>query len=195
VGAPLVSDDLRTRALPLYLVRPIGPVDYVIGKALVIPCALLFFALLPGLFFLVLVALWQPPGETWSFLSKHAEVVTIIGRHYLIAAASYTGLMLFLSCRSPRRAAVVGLAAVAVLGGAMVQGLGALVGGEMGDVLLSLGLPSNSFAPVFRGLHRGGRHNEDWLPPEGGPEIVAAVLLALGLWTTWRRARTVEVTG
>ena len=33
VGAPLIAEDRRARALPLYFSRPIGHVEYVLGKA------------------------------------------------------------------------------------------------------------------------------------------------------------------
>jgi ABC-type transport system involved in multi-copper enzyme maturation permease subunit len=198
VGAGLVSDDLRTRALPLYLVRPIGAGDYLAGKALVIPTALFFASLLPGILLWLLVASWQPEGEAGAFLSAHSEVFVIVLRHYLIAAATYTGVMLFLSSRSPRRGAVVGLAAVAVFGGQMLYGLGVQIRGDLGAILRCLGLPMNTVAPVLRefvSATAGPRRARNWLAPEGGPEIVAAILLLLGLWAVRRRARTVEVTG
>jgi ABC-type transport system involved in multi-copper enzyme maturation permease subunit len=43
VGAPVIAEDRRARALPLYFSRPIGHVDYVLGKAL---SAAFFLALL-----------------------------------------------------------------------------------------------------------------------------------------------------
>jgi ABC-type transport system involved in multi-copper enzyme maturation permease subunit len=43
VGAPVIAEDRRARALPLYFSRPIGHVDYVLGKA---ASAAFFLALL-----------------------------------------------------------------------------------------------------------------------------------------------------
>lgn len=43
VGAPLIAEDRRAHALPLYFSRPIGHVEYVAGKAM---CAAAFLALL-----------------------------------------------------------------------------------------------------------------------------------------------------
>ncbi|MHC4549310.1 MAG: ABC transporter permease [Planctomycetota bacterium] len=47
VGAPLVAEDRRTRALALYFSRPISHVDYVVGKFLTIAFFLSLLVILP----------------------------------------------------------------------------------------------------------------------------------------------------
>ena len=68
-GAPLVADDLGANAFPLYLVRPIRPLDYVLGKSLVFPALLAVATLLPGVALLRarrhLAAARASPGRSW----------------------------------------------------------------------------------------------------------------------------------
>lgn len=47
VGAPVISEDRRAHALPLYFSRPIGHVDYVLGKALSVAFFLAMLLILP----------------------------------------------------------------------------------------------------------------------------------------------------
>jgi ABC-2 type transport system permease protein len=47
VGAPVIAEDRRARALPLYFSRPIGHLDYVLGKALSAAFFLAMLLLLP----------------------------------------------------------------------------------------------------------------------------------------------------
>ena len=176
VGAGLIADDLAAGALPLYLVRPIRGRDYVTGKALVVPGILLYAIVLPGLFFYLLVSLWQPPGEAWSFFFGNLEVLGRIGRHYLLAAMTYSGILLFLSSRTSRRGAVAIMAAAVVLGGVMVSGLSEhdLVG-PTAQRLLKLGdLVGSTVLPIqhaFQDLLPEGP--TDVLPSEVGAFLVS----------------------
>ena len=197
VGAGLIADDLQAGALPLYLVRPLRAWDYVVGKALVLPVMLLGALLLPGLFLWLLTGLWRPPGETWAFLGARLDVAGRVVEYYLVTAAAYTGLTLFLSSRSPRRGAVAVLAAAIIFGGVLVQivATGEHFGGLVGDTLRLAGLPLDTTAPFIRAtpLLGSGRHR-DMLPSAESVHILAGALLAIGLFFAWRRARSVEVT-
>ncbi len=206
VGAGLVADDLRTRALALFLVRPIRPVDYMLGKALVLPALLIPLALLPGLLLWLLVGLWQPPGETWSFLQAHSDIAWHVVRFYLVASAELTGLLLLLSSRTPRRGAVISLSAAVLFGAIVLRSIGRLIGGPIGDLLKSLDLMNNMLQP-FTAARRAWQFQqydarwaaesqarwEAWQPVGWIILAVCALLLAAGLWSVWRRARTVEV--
>jgi hypothetical protein len=194
VGSSLVADDLRTRALPLYLVRPMRPIDYAIGKALVIPAILTWVAFLPGLLFLLLVSLWQPPGGTWSFFGEHVEVLEASAHHFAVAAAAYAGLMLLVSSRTTRRGAAIGTAAVVVFGGTMLQGLSWRMPEGLRDVARVLGIPLDSLVPILETLGTADRHIRRVAPDRAAAVAFALLLLALGLFATWRRARSVEVT-
>lgn len=202
VGGGLIADDLGAGALPLYLVRPLRAWDYVLGKALVLPVMLIGVALLPGLFFYLITGLWRPPGETWSFLGAHLEIPLRVLEYYLVTAAAYTGILLFLSSRSTRRTAVAVGAAVVIFGGVLLQiiGVGERVRGPLGDAMRLAGLPQDTVFPfmraamsVFADRPRRAHRMGSWPEPET-VWILAAVLLALGLFFAWRRARSVEVT-
>jgi len=56
-GAGLISDDLKYNSLQLYFSRPLRKQDYLLGKASVLACFLLFLTLVPGLllFFMKLI--------------------------------------------------------------------------------------------------------------------------------------------
>jgi hypothetical protein len=202
VGSGLIADDLRTRALTLYLVRPLRPVDYVLGKALVLPGILAWMTLAPGLAYLLLVAFWQEPGEEWTFLADNADVAGLVVRHFLVASASYVGLMLFLSSRTPRRGAVASLAAAVIFGGTMLHGVGSHVRGGGGDLFRMLSIPLNTIEGFARraaetddGFSRHDAHPERVFPDPEAAALVAVVLLVVGAWAAYRRARSVEVSG
>jgi len=197
IGAGLVADDLDAGALPLYLVRPIRPWMYVAGKALVLPGIFLVAIVLPGLLFYLIVGLWQPPGRSWSFLSGHLEVVVAILEHYVLATAAYTGLMLFLSSRTPRRPAAAVMGAVTIFGGVLLGHLarGAVVQGRLASIFLLADLPKSAVTP-FLWRTRAATKPVDWERLASHPAILAVALavLVLGLVATWRRLRSVEVT-
>jgi ABC-type transport system involved in multi-copper enzyme maturation permease subunit len=199
LGAGLVADDLRTRGLTLHLVRPLRAWDYVLGKALILPRVLLWTCLLPGLLFYVLVALWQPPGESLTWAQAHLHIAWMPVQHYLIAASAYTGLMLFLSSRTDRRGVAMGLGAAILLAGSMVAGLVSRLE-HVGAVGKYAGLPLDAVCGFARaairvrpwGRHHVGRALER-VPDPDVALVLGFALLALGLWSAWRRARTVEV--
>jgi hypothetical protein len=209
VGSGLIADDLRTRALSLFLVRPIRPVDYMLGKALILPALLIPLALLPGLVLWLLVGLWQPPGETWSFLQANSDIAWHVVRFYLVAAAELTGLLLLLSSRTPRRGLVIGLSAAILFGGPVLRVIGRFMLGPIGSLLKSLDLTNNmiwdftkdrrewQFSGEAGGGRWGGSRGEErwlaWQPDGTLILVVCIVLLAAGLYFTWRRARSVEV--
>ena len=201
VGAGLISDDMRTRALPLYLVRPVRPIQYVIGKTLVLPVLLLWFCLVPGLAMYALVSAWQPEGESMNFFTANTEIVWAVFRHYAIAAMSYTGLMVLLSARISRRGSVMGVAAAVYFVGSMLALVAATLRGWLGDVLRLTGLPENTLAEFIRlVVDRPGRNSVDRmrrvdgvLPDQTAVLWVAAGLLLLGMYAAYRRAKTVEI--
>jgi hypothetical protein len=194
VGAGLVADDLRTRALSLYLVRPIRPVDYLVGKALVLPLMLIPFLLLPGLLFWLIVGLWQPPGETWDWLFENREMAYRVVRFYLVGSMSLTGLLLLLSSRTPRRGVVIGLAAAVLFGGTFVRVIGTAVKGALGDALRAMDLMNGMAREIkLAGYFRRESWEVSRQPSAEAVWIVATLLFAVGLYLTWRRARTVEV--
>ena len=198
VGAGLIADDLGSGALVLYLVRPIRGLDYVLGKALVIPGILAYAILLPGLFFYLLVSFWQPPGESWSFFFGHLEVPGRVLRHYLLACLIYDGLLLLLSSRTPRRGAVAVMAAAVVLGGVLINGVAAhdLVGDSAQQVLRLGDLVGDTVIPLEQAWQDVLPQARREMPPsEAAAFAIALLLFAVGFVSALRRARSVEVVG
>jgi hypothetical protein len=207
-GAGLVSEDLHARALTLYLVRPLRPVDYALGKALVVPWVLLTLTAIPGLAYWVLVGAWQAPGYAAEFWDRNLDVLGLVLRYTLVAAGAFTGLILLLSAGTPRRGVVSALAAAAIFGGSMLYGIGARVQGTAGDLMRLLSLPLNSIVTfVYANLDEGRpgwRSPEEWaehvarvkshLPDPDAAAVLAALLFVLGFARVWVRARSVEVT-
>ncbi len=208
VGTGLISDDLRHKSLSLYLVRPIRPIDYAIGKAAIIPVVFLFLSVLPGISYYLLVTVWQEPGESANFFNGNTDLLWLVLKHYIIAATSYTGLMLIASSRTARRGAVVGLSAVILFGGTMLGIVGAALKGPIGSAFRHMGLPENAAAPLIianleqtmknpqRMRFRSNRHFQriiDSLPSTETSLIIGCALFALGLYLVYRRARSAEV--
>ncbi len=99
VGSGLVAEDLRTRALPLYLVRPITPVDYWLGKWLVPAGVLAASVLLPALFLVLFGVLLEPSDQVLDFASEQGPLVLALLAAYAACRGRRTGAW---SSSSPR---------------------------------------------------------------------------------------------
>jgi ABC-type transport system involved in multi-copper enzyme maturation permease subunit len=196
VGAPLVADDLRANAFPLYLVRPLRPLDYVLGKALVFPVLLAVATLLPGLLFYVLAGTWQPPGETWPVLVGNLPVALRVVEHWLLASAVYGGLVLLVSSRTSRRGLAAVLSGGVIFAGIMLGNVGHWVGtgGGAGDVLRIAHLPRTTIAELLRHAPGASERLLRHLPDPGTVRWFALAVLVVGILFAWRRVRSVEVT-
>ena len=199
-GAGIVADDIRSRALSLYLVRPIQPFTYALGKALIVPLALAVVLLLPGLLLVLMVALWQIEIGFWEFLGNHPDLLGVVFRTWLLASLSYTGVMLFFSSRTARRGRVVALSAGVYFGGLMLAAIGSGLRGTMRDVLKHSSLVSNAMteaivASLDLETHRRAARIQETLPEQHIIWLIAVAVFAIGFYAVWRRASTVEVTG
>jgi hypothetical protein len=199
VGSGMVSDDLRSRALTLTLVRPVRPIDYALGKSLVLPWFLLTRMALPGLLLWLLAASWQPVGRTQAFLAHASDVPGVIAACTLLAAGAYTGLTLLISSGTSRRGVAAGLCAAVLFGGLALRGIGMHVDGDLGEGLRLASLPTNALGPLLEAhwssmaeFRRQGFMLER-LPHAAAAAWLAAALFVLGLARTWLRARSVEV--
>ena len=138
VAPKLISNDLRTKAFLIYFSRPIGRVDYLVGKAGVLAAYLAWFTLLPSIGVYVLSIVFAPSidtlFQTWSTLPSifAASLCTIV---------PLTALGLFVSsCTKFERVATFSLIAI-------------VLGGQFGYLTIS-NLPSfeNATWPVFLSL-------------------------------------------
>lgn len=198
-GAGLVADDHRTRALTLYLVRPLGRWDYVLGKALVIPGIVFILALVPGLFMWFIVGLWQPPGTTWEWLSANEAFALRSLRYAGLMAASATGLLLLYGSLFSRRGAVLAATLATVVAGNPIASTGRGIDGWPGLIVGALGLPRDLMRD-FRVAARevgggfGGGMRDRWLPDPDAILVVCVALCVVGLLALAWRTRHVQVT-
>lgn len=206
VGSGLIAEDLRTRALPLYLVRPITPTDYWLGKWL-IPTGVLAAALLaPTLGLVGFGILLEPSDQVLDFAVNQGRLVLGVFAAFAAASAAYGGLVLLVSTLTGRRtpALVLGAAAifvapvvVALVIGASLRGRidsGVVAKGGLVDAVRTLALP-NDVAAIFHAVSGAplNSHDEQVLPPVGHAVAMVVAVLLLGAFVVIRRARTVEV--
>ncbi|MEW6237888.1 MAG: ABC transporter permease subunit [Candidatus Omnitrophota bacterium] len=82
-GADLIAQDRRTKALALYLSKPITRLDYLFGKGAIVLFYLYLITLVPGLFLMFLHAFFT---EDWGYLSSNVSLMLRIAlfSHILI---------------------------------------------------------------------------------------------------------------
>ncbi len=198
VACGLVAEDLRTRALPLYLVRAITPLDYLIGK-LLIPVATLAWSVLAPLLFLVLFdALLQPSDEMLPFLGRQVPLLLAILGTWTLMAFSYSSVALLVSTLTGRRIPALILGAAVFVGGGIVTGISHSLpnGGPPGMRALAL---TSDVRVVFE--HMLGDRAVEFardpakaLPSPFWAYLALLLPIALAAFFVLRRARSVEVT-
>lgn len=83
-GADLIASDRRTKALTLYLSKPITRLDYLFGKA---STALFFLYLVSMIPCLVLVFLYAFFNENWSYLTQNVQLlfrIVLLSHIYIV---------------------------------------------------------------------------------------------------------------
>ena len=194
VGAGLVADDLRTRALPLYLVRPITPFDYFLGKWLVPASVLATYVLAPGLLLVLLAASMRPSGETLDFLLDRRDVVVALVVHYAVLAVGYTSLVLLVSTLAKRRLTAIVVGALVFLGGTLVATTASGVAGPLGDAARAASLYADTQRVLRDGLGETLPYGQALqLPSTAAAFFVPGALLVACAVAVLRRARTSEV--
>jgi ABC-type transport system involved in multi-copper enzyme maturation permease subunit len=196
VGAGLVADDLRSRALPLYLSRPLRPLDYWLGKLLVPVSVLALSVLVPCLFLVLLTGLLQPTEETLPFLSRQGPLVVAILGHFAVTALAYSSVVLFFSATTSRRITAVVLGAVVFLGGEVVRPTVRRIEADWVDPVRALSLVGDTRVVLFRLLGRDASAiaYSGSYASLGAALVALGVVVALGAWAVVSRARSVEVT-
>ena len=108
-GSGLIANDLKNKALSLYLSKPISWIDYLIGKFAVIGILLSCLTLIPGL----LLFLEHLLLTGTSFLKENYWIpLSIIAYSVLITLTSSLLILLFSSLTSNPRYAIIGFCAV-----------------------------------------------------------------------------------
>lgn len=195
VGGGLIADDLKTRALPLYLVRPITPVDYWLGKLSIPMAAFTSVLLWPALGLFAFGVLMQPSGEVLGFAAAQFPTFLALLAHYAVVSIAYGSVMLLVSTLTERRVLAMIVGGAVFLGGAAIHGTVARSKQSWADWVRALDLPADTYR-VFR----DALGSKMFVEPEkqGLPSLTAALtMLTLvsiaGAIVVLRRARTVEV--
>jgi ABC-type transport system involved in multi-copper enzyme maturation permease subunit len=124
VGAGIVSDDLKSKAITLYLSRPITIMDYIIGKGGVVVALLALLAILPGEITTLLALVLG-----WATLTVAGEAALAFLAVGVLTTVVFAGLALLLSSLTVRKAfAGVGIFAIFLIDYLFALGLAGATG-------------------------------------------------------------------
>jgi ABC-2 type transport system permease protein len=184
VGSGLIADDLRARALQLYLSRPLTRAQYIAGKAAILMIALASVTWLPAMLLLFLVPVF---AGNMTFVIEHLYLIPAISAYALIHMTLSTFMILALSSLSNSRWFVaVMYAGLAFFTHALFGVIGAAVDGTM-----------FSWVSIFSNLRQVGDVLFRMPPRYDTPPILSAGVLALivaaSAYVLNRRIRAVEV--
>ncbi|MFN7974177.1 MAG: hypothetical protein U0166_17810 [Acidobacteriota bacterium] len=183
-GAGLISGDLRTRALPLYLSRPVSRFDYALGKFLVIEFFLGLVTLLPSELLVFLRALTTGRADllgSYPWLPVQVFLVSLL-------IMSVMGMLILALSSLSRSAWIPGLAFVIVFFfSAAFANLLRLMLRSHGPIVLSLGHNIRRVSTAILGQ-----------PADPGPHWIVSFVLLLGVMLVSAailaaRVRAVEV--
>ena len=183
-GSGLIADDLRARALQLYLSRPVTRTQYLAGKAAILMTALLSVTWLPAMLLLFLVPIF---AGSMAFVVENFYLIPAISVYALIHVTVSTFLILALSSLSNSRWFVaVMYAGFAFFTNALFGVIGAAIEGT-----------AFSWVSVFANVRQVGDVIFRLTPRfETPPLVSAAVLVAIIFACAYvlsRRIRAVEV--
>jgi ABC-type transport system involved in multi-copper enzyme maturation permease subunit len=195
VGAGLVADDLRSRALPLYLSRPLRPVDYWLGKLLVPVSVLAMTVLLPCLVLVALSVLLRPTEEMFGYLLARGPLVAAVLAHFAALALAYSSVVLFFSATTSRRLTAIVLGGVVFLAGEPIRHSVRSLDTPWADVVRSLSLVGDTRVLFFHLLGRDASSAAytGAYATLGASLAALAVVFVAGALAVLSRARSVEV--
>ncbi len=182
-GAGAIADDLGSRAITLYLARPIRRTDYLLAKAGGCGTWLLIATVGPGLAGVALAGTLGYGSAT--LLLDAAAGYVVVG---LLTAVFFTGLALALSSLVDRSL----YAGVAIFGIvlALLVGTG-VVGGVTGNPYVPYASPVGDILSVAQAVFGAGTSSTD---PGGSAAILGGSGVLLTMFAGWRLSR-VEVVG
>ncbi|HKY21613.1 MAG TPA: ABC transporter permease subunit [Vicinamibacterales bacterium] len=183
-GSGLIADDIRARALQLYLSRPVTRTQYIAGKAVIVMVALACVTWLPAMLLLFLVPVF---AGNMTFVAANLFLIPAISAYSLIHITLSTFTILALSSVSKSRWFVaVMYAGLAFFTHAIFGVIGAAVEGTM-----------FSWVSVFANVTQVGNVLFRMPPRYDTPPFVSAAvisaIIALSIFVLSRRIRPVEV--
>jgi ABC-2 type transport system permease protein len=184
VGPALVSPDLRSNGLPLYLSRPFSRTEYVLGKMSVLAILLSAITWVPGLLLLLLQGYLE--GAGWLARNWRISVGVLIGSWVWIVYLSLFALAVsaWMKWKPVARITLALLFFVLMgFGGA----ISAILQTKWGLLVSSWHVIDAVWMSLF-----GLRAGED-LPPVGPSWVALAAGCLVFLWLLSRRIRAYEV--
>lgn len=184
VGSGLIADDLRARALQLYLSRPLTRTQYIAGKAAILTLALASVTWLPAMLLLFLVPVF---AGSMAFVAGNLYLIPAISAYALVHITLSTFMILALSSLSKSRWFVaVMYAGLAFFTHALFGVIGAAMDGTM-----------FSWVSIFSNLTQIGDVLFRTPPRYDTPPLVSAAALvaivAASAYVLSRRIRAIEV--
>jgi len=182
VGGGLIADDLDSMALTLYLSRPLTPVDYLTAKAAILATLTSLVTILP----LVLTPLLGAVLGlfAWDVALEAVGISILVGA---LLTAFFTGLALFLSSLTRRRA-YAAAALFAIVFGLVGTETALTTSGAVSTPAILYISPWEDYLAVARAAF-GVSRPVDWT-------VALAILLGitvLAALATWMRMRAIEV--
>ena len=191
VGSGLIADDRRDNAIPLYLSKPLTPIEYVLGKFATLAFFLLAVTAVPiNLLFLCEVLM----HGGWAFLKANWWLPLGITA-YSMTIALLCGAVILMASSLVKKAALAGVLVIGLFVGHNI------LAGVLGEMFRNkrLMMASLQFDLFRAGLWLLGVSPNDSRAVRNfafsGPEALAVVLAVIAVcWTiVWWRVRPVEV--
>ncbi len=184
VGSGLIADDIRAKALQLYLSRPVTRSQYIAGKAAILMAALAAVTWLPALLLLFLVPAFM---GSMAFVSANLSLVPSISAYAVIQITLSVFLILALSSMSNSRWFVAVMYAGLAFFTHAVYGVIAGVGDST----------MFSWVSIFANVHQVGDVLFRMPPRYDTPPLVSAlvivVVISIAAFVLSRRIRAIEV--
>lgn len=190
VGPSLIAPDLAHGAMPLYLSRPIGRVEYAVGKLSVLAGMLSLITWVPGL---LLVGLQGALAPGWLMSHARVAVAVVVGSWVWIALISLVALAISAWVRW-RPLATAMLFIVFLVGEAFGRAVNAILGTRWGQLVILDDLVETIWLAMFGPMSRLGQMVASEPLPLAVALVAVAAASALAAWMLLARVRPVEVT-
>ncbi|MBN1901452.1 hypothetical protein JW926_09045 [Candidatus Sumerlaeota bacterium] len=189
IGPPLISRDIRHKALPMILSKPIGRWEYLLGKYLVLFIILSVFTWFQGLILFLSQTAAVPKASEWRMYFWN-ESLWILPKIIIFSVICITTLnflvMVFSSLTNNYRFATAAVI-MFIIGGIIIGGIASEILHSNKWMTLSVATSVISIGYWLFGLKNGTR-----VPPEYALFMIT-VLWLLSLWILSRRIRAFEL--
>ncbi len=189
-GPALVGPDLAHGAMPLYLSRPVGRSEYVLGKLLVLLTLLSAVTWVPGMLLILIEGSLAPAG--WFASHLRLAFAMFAGAWIWILLLGVLALAISAWIRW-RPLATGALFVLFFVGTAFGTAVNVTLETKWGKLLI-LGEPVKSiWNALFGSAPFASRNWEQSLLPVGAAWLDLGLVLALAVWVLHRRIRAFEV--